>query len=196
MLCFKQRNWRSAPRTAHQIRKNWVSYNSPGRILQLQGDVLESHWFGPHRPIGHCERPIVNSCCVCGRALLPQKKKKKPDPGTRLQGVILFVHLEEWIDYLAQPGLIRPSYYLSVHASRLGIQQKMAQAQQIWSIILWNHESTWIVNQKFFETKRRTPAKKSRKIARFLQPMQSKCFLLSMVHHTLWKTQWVTERDI
>jgi hypothetical protein len=40
--------------------------------------------------------------------------------------------------YPAQSGLIRPS----VHACRLGIQQKMAQAQQIWSIILQNHEST------------------------------------------------------
>ncbi len=49
--------------------------------------------------------------------------------------------------YPAQPGLICPS----VHACRLGIQQKIAQAQQIWSNFLQNHESTWIVNQKFFE---------------------------------------------
>ena len=55
--------------------------------------------------------------------------------------------------YPAQPGLIRPSVCLSVHACRLGIERKMAQAQQIRSIILQNHESTWIVNQKFFEIK-------------------------------------------
>jgi hypothetical protein len=29
----------------------------------------------------------------------------------------------------------------------------MAQAQQIRSIIVQNHESTWIVNQKFFKIK-------------------------------------------
>jgi hypothetical protein len=42
--------------------------------------------------------------------------------------------------YPAQPGLIRtsvrPSVCPSVHACRLGIQWKMAQAQQIQSIIL------------------------------------------------------------
>ena len=43
------------------------------------------------------------------------------------------------------------SVRLSVRACRLGIEHKMAQAQQIWSTILQNHESTWIVNQKFFE---------------------------------------------
>ena len=67
----------------------------------------------------------------------------------------------------AQPGLIRlsvcPSVHLSaclsvclsvcpsVRACRLAIERKMAQVQQIWSIILQNHESTWIVNQKFFK---------------------------------------------
>ena len=45
------------------------------------------------------------------------------------------------------------SVRLSVRACRLGIEHKMAQAQQIWSTILQNHESTWIVNQKFFEIK-------------------------------------------
>jgi hypothetical protein len=36
----------------------------------------------------------------------------------------------------------------------LDIQRKMAQAQQIWSIILQNHEYTMrIQNQKFFEKK-------------------------------------------
>ena len=35
----------------------------------------------------------------------------------------------------------------------LGIERKMAQAQQIRSIIHSNHESTWIVNQKFFQKK-------------------------------------------
>ena len=54
--------------------------------------------------------------------------------------------------YPAQPGLMCLSVRLSVHACRLGVQRKMAQAQQIRSIILQNHESTmWIVNQKFFE---------------------------------------------
>ena len=47
----------------------------------------------------------------------------------------------------AQPRLI----HLSVRACRLGIEQKMAQTQQIRSIILQNHESTLIVNQKIFE---------------------------------------------
>jgi hypothetical protein len=42
------------------------------------------------------------------------------------------LYLEEPIGYPAQPGLICQS----VHACRLDIQQKMAQAQQIWSIIL------------------------------------------------------------
>jgi hypothetical protein len=37
---------------------------------------------------------------------------------------------------------VGPSVCLSVHASRLGIQRKVAQAQQIQSIILQNHEST------------------------------------------------------
>ena len=41
--------------------------------------------------------------------------------------------------YPAQPGLIRSSVRLSVHACRLGFERKMAQAQQIWSIILQNH---------------------------------------------------------
>jgi len=53
-----------------------------------------------------------------------------------------FIYLEEPIGYPAQPELIRLSVCLSgrpsVHACRLGIQRKMAQAQQIWSII---HES-------------------------------------------------------
>ena len=40
--------------------------------------------------------------------------------------------------YPAQPGLIR----LSLHACRLGIERKMAQAQQIRSNFLQNHEST------------------------------------------------------
>jgi hypothetical protein len=40
--------------------------------------------------------------------------------------------------YPSQPGLIRPS----IHACRLCIQRKMAQAQQIRLIILQNHEST------------------------------------------------------
>ncbi len=52
--------------------------------------------------------------------------------------------------YPAQPGLIRRSVHLSVRLSvhpsiwacRLGIERKMAQAQQIRSIILQNHEST------------------------------------------------------
>ena len=45
--------------------------------------------------------------------------------------------------YPAQPGLIRPSVRLSIRTGLLlGIEQKMAQAQQIWSIILQNHEST------------------------------------------------------
>ena len=48
--------------------------------------------------------------------------------------------------YPAQPRLIRPSVRLSVrmsaHACRLGIEWKMAQAQQIRSIILQNREST------------------------------------------------------
>ena len=47
--------------------------------------------------------------------------------------------------YPAQPGLIRLSVCLSVcrsvRACRLGIERKMAQAQQIRSIILQNHES-------------------------------------------------------
>ena len=47
--------------------------------------------------------------------------------------------------YPAQPGLIRPSVCPSVcpsvRACRLGIEQKMAQAQQIRSIILQNNES-------------------------------------------------------
>ena len=50
----------------------------------------------------------------------------------------------------AQPELIHPSVRLSVclsvrlsvHACCLGIERKMAQAQQFWSIILENHEST------------------------------------------------------
>jgi hypothetical protein len=50
------------------------------------------------------------------------------------------------IGYPAQPGLIRLSVHLfvclSVHACRLGVQQKMVQAQQIWSIILQNNEFT------------------------------------------------------
>jgi hypothetical protein len=50
------------------------------------------------------------------------------------------------IGYPAQPGLIRPSVRpsvcLSVHTCRLGVQRKMAQAQQIRSIIRQNHEST------------------------------------------------------
>jgi hypothetical protein len=41
---------------------------------------------------------------------------------------------------------VRPSVRLSVHACRLGIERKMAQAQQFRSIILQNHESSWIVN--------------------------------------------------
>ena len=36
---------------------------------------------------------------------------------------------------------VRPSVRLSVRACRLGIERKMAQAQQIRSIILQNHES-------------------------------------------------------
>jgi hypothetical protein len=48
------------------------------------------------------------------------------------------------------PPSVRPSVRLSVglsvclsaHASKLGIQRKVAQAQQIQSIILQNHEST------------------------------------------------------
>jgi len=39
----------------------------------------------------------------------------------------------------------------------------MAQAQQIHSIILQNHESTWIVNQKFFEIKYINESKHSKK---------------------------------
>jgi hypothetical protein len=46
------------------------------------------------------------------------------------------LELEEPIGYPAQPGLIHPSVCLSIHACRLGIWQKMAQAQQIRSIIL------------------------------------------------------------
>jgi hypothetical protein len=37
---------------------------------------------------------------------------------------------------------VHPSVRRSVHTCRLGIQRKMAQAQQIRSIILQNHEST------------------------------------------------------
>ena len=55
--------------------------------------------------------------------------------------------------YPAQPGLIHPSVCPSVRASRLGIERKMAQAQQIRSIILQNHESMWIINKRFFEIK-------------------------------------------
>jgi len=40
--------------------------------------------------------------------------------------------------YPSQPILIRPS----VNACRLGIERKMAQAQQIRSYFLQNHEST------------------------------------------------------
>jgi hypothetical protein len=67
------------------------------------------------------------------------------------------VNLEEPIGYPAQPGLIcpsvRPSVHPYVHARRLGIERKIAQAQKIWSIILQNHESTSIVIQKFFKKK-------------------------------------------
>ena len=38
--------------------------------------------------------------------------------------------------------LIRPPVCPSLHTWRLGIEREMAQAQQIWSIILQNHEST------------------------------------------------------
>ena len=48
---------------------------------------------------------------------------------------------------------VRPSICLSVRACRLGIERKMAQAQQIRSIILQNHEYTWIVNQELFQIK-------------------------------------------
>ena len=57
------------------------------------------------------------------------------------------------IGYPAQPGLIRSSVRPSVHACRLGIERKIAQVQQIQSIILQNHESTRNVNQKFFKKK-------------------------------------------
>jgi hypothetical protein len=43
---------------------------------------------------------------------------------------------EGTVGYPAQPGLIRPSVCPSVHACRLGIQRKIEQALQIWSIIL------------------------------------------------------------
>jgi len=46
---------------------------------------------------------------------------------------------------------VRPSIRLWVHTCRLGIQRKIAQTHQIRSIILQNHESMWIVDQKFFE---------------------------------------------
>jgi hypothetical protein len=42
-----------------------------------------------------------------------------------------------------------PCYTISVRP--LGIHRKIAQAQQIRSNFLQNQESTWIVNQKFFE---------------------------------------------
>ena len=48
---------------------------------------------------------------------------------------------------------VRLSVRPSVHACRLGIQRKIAQAQQIRSNFLENHESTSIVNLKFFEIK-------------------------------------------
>ena len=44
------------------------------------------------------------------------------------------------------------SVHLSVRACRLGVERKMAQAQQIRSDFLQNHESTWILNQKFIKT--------------------------------------------
>ena len=62
------------------------------------------------------------------------------------------VNLEEPISgYPAQPGLIhpsvclsvRPSFCLSVRACRLGIERKMAQAQQIQSIIV-NRKSEFL----------------------------------------------------
>ena len=53
----------------------------------------------------------------------------------------------------AQPGLIRLAVRPSAHACRLGIERRIAQVQQIQSIILQNHESTRNVNQKFFKKK-------------------------------------------
>ena len=55
------------------------------------------------------------------------------------------------VGYPAPPRLIRPSVRPWVHACRLVIQRKIAQAQQIRSNFLQNHESTWIVNQIFFK---------------------------------------------
>ena len=57
-----------------------------------------------------------------------------------LSSVKRTINLEERVGYPAQPGLIRPSVCPSVHAYRLGIERKMAQAQQIRSIIV-NRES-------------------------------------------------------
>jgi hypothetical protein len=57
------------------------------------------------------------------------------------RGTSIYINLEE-PGYPAQPGLIRLSVRPSVHTCRLGVQRKMAQAQQIRSIILQNHEST------------------------------------------------------
>ncbi len=60
------------------------------------------------------------------------------------------------VGYPAPPRLIRlwvRLFVMSVHACRLGIERKIAQAQQIRSIILQNREPMWIMNQKFFEIK-------------------------------------------
>ena len=55
---------------------------------------------------------------------------------------MVFLTWSNQIGYPAQPRLIRLSVCLSVHACRLGIERKMAQAQQIRSIILQNHGAT------------------------------------------------------
>ncbi len=44
----------------------------------------------------------------------------------------------------------------------------MAQAQQIRSIILQNHESTWIVNQKFFKIKYISKSKHSKNFIKLM----------------------------
>ena len=78
---------------------------------------------------------------------------------------------------------------------RLRIQRKIAQAQQIRSNFLQNHESTWIVNQKLrgntVNNRKLTIIAKIREThTRFLQPTRSECLgylLVGQIVGPLWR---------